>query len=244
MDSCAEEGGRVLEEKAIVNAEDAVQSIRSGMSDEALMEKYELSQKGLQSLFRKLVAAGVIEQSVLNGRRSSLHRPSWILSLRNPPRLANMQAEDVESDAASPNDRSIWKAYKHYFSAVGGALVGGVAVFLGMTFLGEPGQTKSGRSAAMVNPADTAGRGEFEQAEQLIGIFEAIAKDRREKKRFEALGKASDYEDCLNNCSKESRMLEQSDKALLANCRRECMAKYAERIKEIRRRYHQKQDQD
>jgi hypothetical protein len=234
----------VLKKKAIVNAEEAVQSIRSGMSDEALMEKYELSRKGLQSLFRKLVAAGAIEQSVLDSRRSSLRRPSWILSLRTPPRLSDMQVEDAEPEAASANDRSIWKSYKHYFSAVGGALVGGVAVFLGMTFLGEPAQTKSGRSAAMVSPASTAGRGEVEQAEQLIGIFESIAKDRQEMGRFEALGQASDYQDCLNNCSKGFQMVEQADKALLANCRRECMAKYAERIKEIRRRYYQKQTQE
>jgi hypothetical protein len=234
----------VLEEKAIVNAEDAVQSIRSGMSDQALMEKYELSQKGLKSLFRKLVAAGVIEQAVLDQRRSSLRRPSWIPSLRTPPRPANIQVEDVESEDTAPNERSFWKTYKHYFSAVGGALVGGVAVFLGMTFLGEPLQVKPTRSAKIVAPAANATSGELEQAEQLIGIFEAIAKDRQEMGRFEALGQASDYQDCLNNCSKGFQMVEQADKALLANCRRECMAKYAERIKEIRRRYYQKQNQE
>ena len=65
----------MLEDKAIVNAEDAVRSIRSGMTDEALMEKYEISQKGLESLFRKLVAAGAIEQSDLDRRRGSLHGP-------------------------------------------------------------------------------------------------------------------------------------------------------------------------
>jgi hypothetical protein len=53
----------MFEDKAIVNAEDAVRSIRSGMTDEALMEKYEISQKGLESLFKKLIAAGAIEQS-------------------------------------------------------------------------------------------------------------------------------------------------------------------------------------
>ena len=64
----------MLEDKAIVNAEDAVRSIRSGMTDEALMEKYELSQKGLESLFRKLIAAGAIEQSDLDRRRELTSR--------------------------------------------------------------------------------------------------------------------------------------------------------------------------
>ena len=41
-----------------IDAKDALESIRSGMDDHALMQKYEVSAKGLQSLFRKLVNAG------------------------------------------------------------------------------------------------------------------------------------------------------------------------------------------
>jgi hypothetical protein len=228
----------VLEEKAIVNAEEAVRGIRSGMSDEALMEKYEISQKGLQSLFRKLVAAGAIEQSVLDGRRGSLHRPSWIISVRNPPRPVKVETEDVEFTEPVSEDRSIWEAYKHYVTAVCGALVGGVSVFLGMTFFGESGPVKSSQSAAVVSPAVTAGSADLGQPEQLISILEAIATERSEKGRLETPGKASDYDDCLNNCAENFRMVEQSDKALLSNCRRECMAQYAERVKAIRKRFY------
>jgi hypothetical protein len=228
----------VLEEKAIVNAEEAVRGIRSGMSDEALMEKYEISQKGLQSLFRKLVAAGAIEQSVLDSRYGSLHRPSWVLSVRNPPRPSKVETEDVESTEPVSEDRSIWEAYKHYITAVCGALLGGVSVFLGMTFFGESSPLKSGQSAAVLSPAATAGSADLGQPEQVIGMLEAIASERSEKGRLETLGKASDYDDCLNNCAKNFRMVEHSDKALLGNCRRECMAQYAERVKAIRKRFY------
>jgi len=45
-----------------VDAKQALDDIRSGMSDRELMQKYELSSKGLQSLFRKLGDAGLLKQ--------------------------------------------------------------------------------------------------------------------------------------------------------------------------------------
>jgi len=45
-------------EKPVISAKDAVASIRSGMDDLALMKKYKISARGLQSLFNKLVDLG------------------------------------------------------------------------------------------------------------------------------------------------------------------------------------------
>lgn len=61
--------------KPSINAKEAINCIRSGMDDSALMTRYKVSAKGLRSLFRKLVAAGVIEQSELDRRMSETH--SW-----------------------------------------------------------------------------------------------------------------------------------------------------------------------
>ncbi len=49
-----------------VNAKNVVEDIRSGMSLVGLSEKYKLSRRGLESLFKKLVAAKLIEQSELD----------------------------------------------------------------------------------------------------------------------------------------------------------------------------------
>jgi uncharacterized protein (DUF433 family) len=49
-------------EKTIIDAREVLQDIRSGIDDSALMEKYRLSAKGLQSLFDKLSNAGLIKQ--------------------------------------------------------------------------------------------------------------------------------------------------------------------------------------
>ncbi|MEW6347707.1 MAG: ankyrin repeat domain-containing protein [Thermodesulfobacteriota bacterium] len=51
-----------------IKAKDAVRDIRSGMDDFALMDKYRLSAKGLQSLFDQLLAAGLLNQGDLDLR--------------------------------------------------------------------------------------------------------------------------------------------------------------------------------
>jgi hypothetical protein len=51
--------------KPRVSAKEAVRDIRSGMSDAGLMEKYGLSARGLESLFKKLLKAGVVKRADL-----------------------------------------------------------------------------------------------------------------------------------------------------------------------------------
>lgn len=63
--------------KRKIPAKQAVADIRSGMPDAALMEKYRLSAKGLQTLFSKLLEANLLAQSELDNRAEgkSLDRP-------------------------------------------------------------------------------------------------------------------------------------------------------------------------
>ncbi len=56
--------------KLQLSAREVVTDLRSGMTDLELMRKYELSPKGLQSLFGKLVAKRIIEQEELDSRKS------------------------------------------------------------------------------------------------------------------------------------------------------------------------------
>ncbi|MBI5252528.1 MAG: pentapeptide repeat-containing protein [Desulfomonile tiedjei] len=51
-----------------ISALEAVRSIRSGMDDAALMDKFGISADGLQSLFRQLAAAGILAQAELSKR--------------------------------------------------------------------------------------------------------------------------------------------------------------------------------
>ncbi len=51
-----------------INAKEIITDIRSGMDVFALSDKYHLTGTGLQSLFKKLVDSGAIEQSELDRR--------------------------------------------------------------------------------------------------------------------------------------------------------------------------------
>jgi hypothetical protein len=48
-------------EKKTLNAKEVLDDIKAGMDEAALMEKYQLSEKGLQSLLKKLMHAGVLK---------------------------------------------------------------------------------------------------------------------------------------------------------------------------------------
>ncbi len=51
-----------------INAKEVLNDIHSGLDDASLMEKYQLSANHLQNLFKKLVQAGVLQQSELDSR--------------------------------------------------------------------------------------------------------------------------------------------------------------------------------
>jgi hypothetical protein len=59
--------------KRVIDAAEAVKSIRSGMTDADLMSRYKISADGLQSLFKKLSAAGAIRQSEISERLARSH---------------------------------------------------------------------------------------------------------------------------------------------------------------------------
>lgn len=96
--------------KQKIGAREAVNDIRSGMSDADLMQKYGLSEKGLDSLFKKLVEAKLLEESFLSKRSAAARsdrgtkpgapsprapEPSAADS-RVPPELLEAIAEDMK----------------------------------------------------------------------------------------------------------------------------------------------------
>ncbi len=54
--------------KPVINAQEALDLIRAGKSDSELMAKFNLSAKGLESLFIKLLRAGALNQAELDKR--------------------------------------------------------------------------------------------------------------------------------------------------------------------------------
>ena len=61
----------VTAKKPVIDAGDAIRCIRSGMDDAELMQRYNLSAKGVRSLFKKLVAKNILNQADLDKRNQN-----------------------------------------------------------------------------------------------------------------------------------------------------------------------------
>jgi ribosomal protein L37E len=60
--------------KRKITAKEIMADLRSGLDDPALMKKYNLSSEGLQSLFKKMLKAGVISRNELDSRTPMLEK--------------------------------------------------------------------------------------------------------------------------------------------------------------------------
>lgn len=67
--------------KPVINALNAVLDIRAGMDDAGLMKKYNISFKGLQSLFKKLVVSGGLTQADIDERKRRATEDSVIIDV-------------------------------------------------------------------------------------------------------------------------------------------------------------------
>ena len=71
-----------------IKAGDIVRDIRSGMTDAALMEKHELSVRGLQNLFTQIVTTGIMQADELSGRCSEQDGTVILDDPRTLPRVS------------------------------------------------------------------------------------------------------------------------------------------------------------
>jgi len=75
-----------MTERKTIKAKEIVADIRSGMSDQQLMSKYELSAEGLASVFNRLQESGTVKSSELLGRSFSHDDTANLGDLRKRPR--------------------------------------------------------------------------------------------------------------------------------------------------------------
>ena len=80
-----------------IKAGEVLRDIRGGLNDLGIMEKYKLSAKGLEDLYRQLVAAGLLDQSSLT--------PTGI-------RTRQISAAEIITDIRSGmNDKQLMEKY-------------------------------------------------------------------------------------------------------------------------------------
>lgn len=87
-----------MPEKTKIKARDVVNDIRAGMTDPELMEKYGLSAKGLQSLFRKLLEVKAIASSELKRRRADYHDTTIIQQINGGDMVKDIRSGMPDSE--------------------------------------------------------------------------------------------------------------------------------------------------
>ena len=68
---------RSKQPKIQISAQQVLEDIKSGLDDEALMKKYNLTSRQLQRLFRKVIAAGLLTPVELADRSASPRARCW-----------------------------------------------------------------------------------------------------------------------------------------------------------------------
>lgn len=91
------------QKKPVIDAADALRCLRAGMDDCALMKRYNISVRGLQSLFNKLVSRGVITQAFLD-RRSDFVCESVLVNEEVP------EDEDLAESGVWVDEDAVMKA--------------------------------------------------------------------------------------------------------------------------------------
>ncbi len=89
-----------------INAADLVNDIRAGLSDTELIEKYRVSAKGLQNLFKQLLSARVMHAYEIYGREQTFDHTVRLEDLRRIPRHPIGFTFPVH-DAQSPNNKGL-----------------------------------------------------------------------------------------------------------------------------------------
>ena len=83
--------------KPVIDAADALNCIRSGMNDTALMQRYNLSAKGIQSLIGKLVASGLLSPGVIAGRCRRNQRSIVLEEQVHTPHSSGEKTESIDA---------------------------------------------------------------------------------------------------------------------------------------------------
>jgi uncharacterized protein (DUF433 family) len=232
--------------KIRVKASELAGCVRSGMHDAAIMERFNLSARGLGSLLKKLVAAGRIRQADLDARRNvdDSADVAFPKDARGPEArgACALEEENGEFELASPSPQGTegfrWQNHRT-------AVIAGVAAIVLVTaaILMDVHVLLGNRiwhvSHGRTDPASLSKEDFQKQVAEVTAIMESISHDPYRKASLEAIPGAQSLQECLKTCTRDHASSDHTERGLLLNCRMECMAKHGTAIKAIRKRYYE-----
>jgi hypothetical protein len=223
---------------AVIDPDDAVRAIRQGLTDSALMQKHNLSARGVDSLFRKLLDAGYISEAELNARK---HSVGWAELAFGTDQTGLDEEFESDHEAFGPKEgwfRALVARYKTAFAAAAGAVVGALTI-VAVAFVADDLIFSMQRRAHRV-PASAQRQHDTVavKVEDLILILEAIRAEGAGETLRSAVPDPSDYRRCMKSCQDDFDRSEDSDHALLVDCRKACVSRYSDSIRRIREQYY------
>ncbi|MFH0825246.1 MAG: hypothetical protein V2B18_21045 [Pseudomonadota bacterium] len=233
-----------------INPDDAVKSIRSGLTDSELMAKYGLSYKGLNSLLKKLVKAGIIKIEELDRRRKAFDWAELNFAARNgSPETDGNRSEGeprqgLSQSGGSSFDLGSRMAERRTLRIAAAAVMMAVIVCAGAYMISRWGERRAATArtsaeAEATPPSDPT----LNEAAQVVNILRAISQSESSSPSTgsgsEASSAAMDVERCLQDCERSHpQNTSWADDGLLRYCRQNCIAQNSERIKSIKNRYY------
>jgi hypothetical protein len=210
------------------------------MSDIELMEKYNLSARGINRLFNRLVERGDIEQSELDARAMALRwgEVAFVRSEGRNPEPIDDRDDEVPSGRARFEE--FVENHKVILAAVLGAIAGIVFTVTSMTVVIGPKRAleliglrpeKAEAAATLQDPLNVL-------AEQIIAILESLARGDPGSLSSSDRVRSSRYEECLRDCDNQYSGSDDFDQAVRVDCRKKCVVLYSERMRKIRELYH------
>lgn len=239
-------------QKATVSSGDAVQAIRTGLTDAELMARYGISPSGLESLFKKLVKSGKVTQEELDRRARSL---AWSDQAFVPGEEALAGIWDHpawETRTRGTLAQLLWE-YKAYFAAgfsTAVAIMAAVAVTLIFTgafpFWGKAAKNPASPVIQEVLSLQREAEDTIRTLEDIIrvsvrpGPYEGSSVAYRTPAPTEETFENSSYKSCLEDCERGFSGKDEDEQLLLVNCKMQCMAQYNRRIKKLKERFYSK----
>jgi len=225
--------------KTRINAREAVSCIRSGMSDIDLMEKYDISARGLDSLFNKLIEAREIGRSELESRK---HAMEWAeIAFASGSDQPEQFPQDFSTQELDKREwfRQLAERHKVLIAGITGALMGTLAV-AAVAFLVRDAARYDEASIplpAMASSVNPSREGAHDQTQGVIQILKDIH-------AYHGGGGVSvhmalsPYEECLKRCESEFDPRDQMERPLFFNCKKSCLQEHSARFRGIRQQYH------
>ncbi len=220
------------EGKTEVKASEILKALESGMSDIGLMNQYNLSVKGLNSLYSKLVAMGKIDRAELDVRRGSPNREELGQTRGELKGTLIEDQWDERSYANLLRHDAFWERNKVWFAAGIGASVG-MALLAAALMICKSGMTSSSLSAWINSLGRPVTNSQPPEPAHVVNTSQAGATSEHTSTRDE----------CLKRCKAQYVETDDVEKTFLTDCKRDCIAQHSLHIRRIRDRFYKHLDQ-